>query len=821
MEVASKRRSKISRNGVVVAGSVCENRTRFDEFKGGMNVYSEKQETPQVENDEKISTSTITSGVKTHQAQEVDKNLDIIIGSKTNLDVVGKRKTWKRSELGKSLDEKCKELSGVGAMKKSPIQSKRFGLLLSDGNEKMCELKKVKNVSPNYGSFRKMKLEMESKVVDKSKKSLERVFDESSNGNEGNGIVNMEKCEEINENSKKFDVVEENEVVVDVLDEKRKNLEREFGESSDGNEGIGIQLRKVKSEKCEEVDENSKKSNVVEENQVVVDVLDVSKKDLERVFSESSDGNEKNGIVNIEKCEEVDGSFKNFDVIEENEVVVDVETKVVDETKKNLERVFGETSDGNEMNRIQLRKVKSDKGEELDENSKSNVVEENKVVDVLDESNKNIERVFIDQSRDGNEANRMQLRKVKSEANKVENEKSCDLRKVKSLCLNGNLRNSIESGQPRTLKFEQKCKKEFEENKVVVVADDVVLDESKKNHERSSNNMEPQEKLNLEIKTKKIVIVEENKVHISNNEKKPMSISQIIKKESPTISGQSRTHHHSTPSRTKPVPTSDESQSNIPRQHSKLETFVDLIMWRDTSKSALIFGVGTFFIISSSYTQDLNISFISVMSYLGLIYLATIFLFRSLRGANVIGEYVLGEEEALWVLKLILPYINECLMKIRALFSGDPATTMKMAVLLFILARCGSSVTIWKMSKLVFGVFIIPKVFSSYSTQLTAYGTFWIRRFRDAWISCTHKKAVAFAIFILIWNLSSISARIWTVFMLYVGFRYYQEKMMKEGWVSEEEITYSEDYWQGKIGGQRQIRRKSNLMESKKKKKTF
>lgn len=31
----------------------------------------------------------------------------------------------------------------------------------------------------------------------------------------------------------------------------------------------------------------------------------------------------------------------------------------------------------------------------------------------------------------------------------------------------------------------------------------------------------------------------------------------------------------------------------------------------------------------------------------------------------------------MWLLKLILPYINEFLMKIRALFSGDPATTMK------------------------------------------------------------------------------------------------------------------------------------------------
>ena len=41
------------------------------------------------------------------------------------------------------------------------------------------------------------------------------------------------------------------------------------------------------------------------------------------------------------------------------------------------------------------------------------------------------------------------------------------------------------------------------------------------------------------------------------------------------------------------------------------------------------------------------------------------------------SSYVLGEGEAIWLLKLILPYLNEFLLKLKALFSGDPATTMK------------------------------------------------------------------------------------------------------------------------------------------------
>lgn len=40
-------------------------------------------------------------------------------------------------------------------------------------------------------------------------------------------------------------------------------------------------------------------------------------------------------------------------------------------------------------------------------------------------------------------------------------------------------------------------------------------------------------------------------------------------------------------------------------------------------------------------------------------------------------EMVIGEEEAIWIVKFLLPYINEILLNIKALFSGDPATTMK------------------------------------------------------------------------------------------------------------------------------------------------
>jgi hypothetical protein len=53
------------------------------------------------------------------------------------------------------------------------------------------------------------------------------------------------------------------------------------------------------------------------------------------------------------------------------------------------------------------------------------------------------------------------------------------------------------------------------------------------------------------------------------------------------------------------------------------------------------------------------------------------------------------------------------------------------------------------------------RVLTNFYNKTQCEGKFWIRRFRDAWDSCSHKKAVALGIFSLVWNLSSMVARIW------------------------------------------------------------
>ncbi|KAH0710216.1 hypothetical protein KY284_011643 [Solanum tuberosum] len=322
----------------------------------------------------------------------------------------------------------------------------------------------------------------------------------------------------------------------------------------------------------------------------------------------------------------------------------------------------------------------------------------------------------------------------------IQSKKSSELRKLKSdKSVNGNVKKSNLEGSFGIKKTKSEefgmCEEKFITSNVV--SEDESVNKLEKNLENGDDDEEWDDVLEEDIDernekrsidVKEIRVQEQNKLkkivieekRFQYNNKRHMPISSINMKQSPPTLVNANIHQSAT--RTK----SDEFQS---RQHSKLQSLVDLVMWRNVSKSALVFGIGTFVIISSSYTQDLNISFISALAYLGLIYLAAIFLFRSLihRRAIDIGESsecVVGEEEALWILKLILPLINEFLLKIRALFSGDPSTTMKMAVLLFLLAKFGSYITIWKLYKLgFFGVFIIPKVCSSYSTQLTSHAS--------------------------------------------------------------------------------------------------
>ncbi|KAM7477151.1 hypothetical protein LguiB_024394 [Lonicera macranthoides] len=370
-------------------------------------------------------------------------------------------------------------------------------------------------------------------------------------------------------------------------------------------------------------------------------------------------------------------------------------------------------SESSEKNPIQISKQKPELKKNLGEQCK----ESSASVDGIKKSpiqNKRT-RSVSQKGGDGIERNSIPLRKSKSESNKAVNESgegNGELRKVKSdsdkvkfdltegvegsveaieVQQEGNLDENVEGidcceekvmtndlGNVGQLKSPSKMEvnDEFDED----------LDEELKEEFEEETEIEiekqsvPVKEIHIEEEKPNKVVIEEKEIPPSNG--KSIPISPTVSNQTPSVVDHPKIVPK--PRRTKPIPVADEFK-RVPKTHSKLQSLVDLMMWKDVSKSAFIFGLGTFTIISSSYTTDLNISLISVVSYMGLVYLAAIFFFRSIicRGRGIDGddrgeeEYVVGEEEALWLLKLVLPYINEFLLKLRSLFSGDPSTTMK------------------------------------------------------------------------------------------------------------------------------------------------
>ncbi|KAA0063564.1 reticulon-like protein B21 isoform X1 [Cucumis melo var. makuwa] len=225
----------------------------------------------------------------------------------------------------------------------------------------------------------------------------------------------------------------------------------------------------------------------------------------------------------------------------------------------------------------------------------------------------------------------------------------------------------------------------------------------------------------------------------------------------------------------------------FPGNKQKLQTLMDLIMWRDFSRSGLVFGVGNLVIILSCFIKNINISFISLISHMGLLYLTAIFVHSSIFGRRKRIDsddenFVVEEEDMIRFAKRLVPFVNELLQNLKALFRGDSSATMKVGVLLFVLAKWGSFITLWNVLKIGFiGVFTLPK--------LITHGEHWLKLCGSSWKLCSHKRGVFVAIFFLVWNFSSTLYRVWAAFIVLVSFRYYQESPERDVWVKNGEVA--------------------------------
>ncbi|KAG5114378.1 hypothetical protein JHK82_037647 [Glycine max] len=192
----------------------------------------------------------------------------------------------------------------------------------------------------------------------------------------------------------------------------------------------------------------------------------------------------------------------------------------------------------------------------------------------------------------------------------------------------------------------------------------------------------------------------------------------------------------------------------------------DLIMWKDASKSTFWFGFCSLCLLSSCFTQGLNLSVFSALSQLGILLSGVSFFSNSICQRNEVEEkreIKLTEDDILRLAKLILPALNFAISRMRALFSGEPSMTLKVVPFLLLGAEYGHLITIRRLCAIGFVVsFSVPKLYSSYTVQINQRAEGLKSWLLDTWSACTHKKKVMASALMTFWNLSSIKTRIFT-----------------------------------------------------------
>ncbi|KAL2245717.1 UNVERIFIED_CONTAM: Reticulon-like protein B17 [Sesamum indicum] len=242
----------------------------------------------------------------------------------------------------------------------------------------------------------------------------------------------------------------------------------------------------------------------------------------------------------------------------------------------------------------------------------------------------------------------------------------------------------------------------------------------------------------------------------------------------------------------------------------------DLVMWKDVSKSSLWFGFGSLCFLSSCFTRGINFSIFSFLSQVGLLFLGVSFFSNTMRqrdGDGIRREIKLKEDDILRVGRLVLPAANLAISRMREVFSGEPAMTLKVVPFLLVGAEYGHLITLWRLcalgklsrTHLWISIYVgnvenlmrnldvySPKLYSAYSSQLSKKGQYDVPLSCDldmnaavehlkswalnAWESCTHKKVVAASAVTAFWNLTSIRTRIFAAFLCLVILRYRRQQ---------------------------------------------
>ncbi|KAJ8432830.1 hypothetical protein Cgig2_008544 [Carnegiea gigantea] len=169
---------------------------------------------------------------------------------------------------------------------------------------------------------------------------------------------------------------------------------------------------------------------------------------------------------------------------------------------------------------------------------------------------------------------------------------------------------------------------------------------------------------------------------IEHEERECVQVDEVVKPRKRRQSGKSRKEKNTS------IPSAPASNENV-GEESALDCLGqmiwELVMWRDTAKSSLWFGFGCLCFLSSCFTKGLNIR----------------------ENVPMTREVKLTEEDVLRVIRVVLPALNLAICKTRKLFSGEPSTTLKVAIFFLFGGEYGHFLTLWRLCTLAFVALVI------------------------------------------------------------------------------------------------------------------
>eukprot|EP00850_Spirogloea_muscicola_P022243 SM000284S10663 [mRNA] locus=s284:60220:61911:+ [translate_table: standard] len=170
-------------------------------------------------------------------------------------------------------------------------------------------------------------------------------------------------------------------------------------------------------------------------------------------------------------------------------------------------------------------------------------------------------------------------------------------------------------------------------------------------------------------------------------------------------------------------------------------------------------------------------------AYSALLYLAAMFVRHSCSGPGSFGaaagcRHRSGRATAaLHQLADAAAPVAEAAAAVQArLFSGDPATTLWVAPVLWVAAQLGAAVSLHTFAwAALVGMFTLPALYEAHCNSITAHGRRAASALLATWQACAHKWAAAAVGGLFAWICCSASTRLFAVFLAIVSLRCYQQ----------------------------------------------